>query len=100
VGRALGGCDVLLAPALAIQAPPIGAGTVSIAGTPHPVRNLMLRLTQPFNISGHPAVTVPCGRTTPGLPCAVQLIGRRGGTLPLLEAALTCEPYGIRGVPG
>jgi aspartyl-tRNA(Asn)/glutamyl-tRNA(Gln) amidotransferase subunit A len=100
VDRALDGCDVLLAPALAIQAPPIGAGIVSIAGTPHPVRNLMLRLTQPFNISGHPAVTVPCGRTTPGLPCAVQLIGRRGGTLPLLGAALACEPYGIRGVPG
>jgi aspartyl-tRNA(Asn)/glutamyl-tRNA(Gln) amidotransferase subunit A len=100
VDRVLEGCDVLLAPALAIEAPPLGAGVVSIGGTPYPVRNVMLRLTQPFNISGHPAVTIPCGRTTHGLPCAVQLIGRRGGTLTLLESALACEPYGIRGVPG
>ncbi len=100
VDAALDGRDVLLAPALPIEAPSVGAGTVIIAGTPYPVRNVMLRLTQPFNISGHPAVTIPCGPTTRGLPCGVQLIGRTGGTLPLLAAALACEPYGRRGVPG
>ena len=98
--RALDGCDVLMAPTLPIEAPPIGASALMIAGTSHPVRNLMLRLTQPFNISGHPAVTIPCGRTATRLPCGLQLIGRRGGTLPLLESALACEPYGMRGVPG
>jgi aspartyl-tRNA(Asn)/glutamyl-tRNA(Gln) amidotransferase subunit A len=100
VDRALNGCDVLLTPTLPIEAPPIGAGAVTIAGAPHPVRNLMLRLTQPFNISGHPAVTLPCGETTRGLPCGLQLVGHRGGIGPLLEAALACERYGIRGVPG
>ena len=63
VDRALDGCDVLMAPTLPIEAPPIGANALTIAGTSHPVRDLMLRLTQPFNISGHPAVTIPCGRT-------------------------------------
>ena len=100
IDRALDGCDVLMAPTLPIEPPPIGASAVTIAGTAHPVRNVMLRLTQPFNVSGHPAVTLPCGRTSRGFPCGVQLIGRRGGTMPLLAAALACEPYGIRGVPG
>ena len=100
VDRALDGCDVLMAPTLPIEAPPIGANALMVAGTSHPVRGLMLRLTQPFNISGHPAVTIPCGHTGRGFPCGLQLIGRRGGTLPLLESALACEPYGMRGVPG
>ena len=100
VDRALDGCDVLMAPTLPIEAPPLGANSASIDGTSHPIRNVMMRLTQPFNISGHPAMTIPCGRTANGLPCGLQLIGRRGGTGPLLESARACEPYGIRGVPG
>ena len=90
----LEGCDVLMAPTLPIEPPLVGAATVTIGGTAHPVRNLMLRLTQPFNISGHPTVTIPAGRTSRGFSCGVQLIGRHGGTLPLLAAALGCEPLG------
>ena len=100
VDRALDGYDVLVAPALPIEAPPIGAQTVTIDGTAHPVRNLMLRLTQPFNLSGHPAVTLPCGTTPRGLPCGLQLVGHRGRTLALLETALACEAYVTRGLGG
>jgi len=96
VDRALDRCDVLIAPTLPMEAPPIGAGSVAIDGVQHPVRNLMLRLTQPFNVSGHPAVSIPCGRTARGLPIGLQLIGRRGGTLPLLECALACEPMAAK----
>ena len=39
------------------------------------MRNITLRLTQPFNISGHPAITLPCGRTRDGLPVGAQLVG-------------------------
>jgi aspartyl-tRNA(Asn)/glutamyl-tRNA(Gln) amidotransferase subunit A len=100
VDRALDGCDVLIAPTLPIEAPPVGAQAVTIDGTPHPVRNLMLRLTQPFNLSGHPAVTLPCGATPNRLPCGLQLIGHSGRTLALLDAALACEPHVTRGSGG
>ena len=100
VDAALAGCDVLIAPTLPIPAPPIGAQTVAIEGTLYPVRNVMLRLTQPFNLSGHPVVTLPCGATPAGLPCGLQLIGWRGRTQALLDAALACEPYATRGLGG
>jgi len=32
--------------------------------------------TRPFNVSGHPAITVPCGFTPTGLPVGLQLIAR------------------------
>ncbi len=34
--------------------------------------------TWPFNLTGHPAVSVPCGWNNEGMPYGLQLIGRRG----------------------
>jgi len=91
VDKALEGLDALLLPALAIGAPPIGAASVAIQGRTEPVRAMMLRLTQLFNITGHPAIAVPCGRGHDGLPRALQLVGHRGGTERLLAVAATVE---------
>jgi Asp-tRNA(Asn)/Glu-tRNA(Gln) amidotransferase A subunit family amidase len=51
----------------------------------------MLRLTQLFNVTGHPAISLPSGRTAAGLPCSIQLVGRRMQTDALLQVALACE---------
>lgn len=91
VDRALSGYDALLLPTVPIPAPPIGAHSVEIAGATEPVRNLMLRLTQLFNITGHPAVSLPCGATPSGLPCGLQLAGTRGQTDTLLHVAKAIE---------
>ena len=91
VERALGRCDALLLPALAITAPPLGATAVAIDGTPEPVRAAMLRLTQLFNLTGHPAISIPCGHTPTGLPVGMQLVGRHGDTAGLLELASALE---------
>lgn len=90
VDRALASVDALVLPTLPIVAPPIGAATVDIDGRAEPIRNLMLRLTQLFNLTGHPAVSLPCG-TSAGLPCALQLAGRHGQTDRLLQLARAVE---------
>ena len=91
VDRALEGVDALLCPALSIPAPPIGAATMPVTGGVEAVRTLMLRCTQPFNLSGHPAISLPCGKTPTGLPIGLQLVGRKGRTHALVQAALAVE---------
>jgi aspartyl-tRNA(Asn)/glutamyl-tRNA(Gln) amidotransferase subunit A len=97
VDRALEGLDALLLPALPMAVPPLGASTVEVNGRVEPVRAMMLRLTQLFNVTGHPAIAIPCGKGTDGLPRAIQLVGHRGGTERLLEVALTVERQIIGG---
>jgi aspartyl-tRNA(Asn)/glutamyl-tRNA(Gln) amidotransferase subunit A len=91
VDRALHGIDVLVCPALSIPAPPIGAATMPVKGGNEAVRTLMLRCTQPFNVSGHPAIALPCGTTPAGLPIGLQLVGNKGRTPALVQAALAVE---------
>jgi aspartyl-tRNA(Asn)/glutamyl-tRNA(Gln) amidotransferase subunit A len=91
VDAALDGCDALVLPTLPIPAPPIGAESVIVNGASEPVRALMLRLTQLFNVTGHPAISIPCGATSEGLPCGLQLVGHRNETDALLQLALACE---------
>ena len=89
VDSALAGHTALMLPALPIPAPPIGAALVQVGAVMEPVRNLMLRLTQLFNVTGHPAIAMPAGQTPAGLPCSVQLVGT--DTESLLPVALACE---------
>ena len=91
VDRAFEGCDALLLPTLPIPAPILGAASVDVDGVKEPVRAVMLRLTQLFNITGHPAIALPAGTTADGWPVSVQLVGRRGGTERLLAAAAAVE---------
>ncbi|HSK09862.1 MAG TPA: amidase [Vicinamibacterales bacterium] len=93
VDEALEGCDVLALPTLPIPAPPLGADSMSIDGQPVPVRALMLRLTQLFDLTGHPALSMPGGPTGAGLPVGLQLVGRLNGTPALLGTALWCERF-------
>lgn len=91
VDRALDGVDVLALPALAVPAPPIGATTMPVSGGTEAVRTIMLRCSQPFNLSGHPAISIPCGTTRDGMPIGLQLVGHKGRTPALVQAALAVE---------
>jgi aspartyl-tRNA(Asn)/glutamyl-tRNA(Gln) amidotransferase subunit A len=91
VDAAFGADDALALPTLPIPAPKIGAELVQVGARQEPLRNVMLRLTQLFNITGHPAISIPCGRTRQGLPVGLQLVGRRDRTRELAQAALACE---------
>ena len=96
VDAALDGVDGLFLPALPIPAPKIGVPIVRVGATEEPVRNVMLRCTQAFNVSGHPAITLPCGSTTEGLtteglPLGAQIIGVYQDTAGLLQVARAVE---------
>jgi aspartyl-tRNA(Asn)/glutamyl-tRNA(Gln) amidotransferase subunit A len=87
VDAALAGVDALVLPTVPIVAPPLGTMSLVFGGGTHPVRALMLRLTQLFDVTGHPAITIPCVRPDGCLPVGLQLVGRRGRTAELLELA-------------
>ena len=63
---------------------------MTIDGTTATTRALTLRLTQLFDLTGHPAISIPCGAAG-GLPVGAQLVGRRDGTERLLALAACCE---------
>jgi aspartyl-tRNA(Asn)/glutamyl-tRNA(Gln) amidotransferase subunit A len=91
VDAAFVNADALVLPTLPIVAPPIGAEALAVAPgqAPVPVRTLMLKHTQLFNITGHPAISLPV--PTHGLPVGLQIVGRRGRTAELLAIAACCE---------
>ena len=47
--------------------------------------------TYPFNLSQQPAASVPCGRTSEGLPVGLQLVGPKGREDLILRAARAFE---------
>ncbi len=55
------------------------------------VRQSWYPYTHPFNLSGNPAITLPAGFSSDGLPFALQLVGRRGEDALLLRAAALFE---------
>ena len=95
VDAALKKCDALVLPTMPIPAPPLGAEMVRVGEVgefEEPLRPMMLRLTQLFNLTGHPAISLPSGDTRDGLPCGFQFVGRHRATSGLLAVALACEP--------
>jgi aspartyl-tRNA(Asn)/glutamyl-tRNA(Gln) amidotransferase subunit A len=87
----LDSADALVMPTMPIVAPTLGADTIRLGpdGADVNVRGAMLKHTQPFNMTGHPAITLPL--STSGLPVGLQLVGRLGDTPRLIDVAAACE---------
>ena len=87
--------DILLMPTLARAALPLRNNLfdpVEIDGQMLPeVRAAWFPYTMPFNLSGHPAVSIPVSRGELGLPLSVQLVGRPHEDARLLEIAALLE---------
>ena len=91
VDRALERCSALILPTLPIGAPPLGAATVDFGDRQEPIRAVMLRLTQLFNVTGHPALAMPAAVGKDKLPRSIQLVGSR--TSQLLSIARDVETH-------
>jgi len=92
VDALLADADAIVLPTMPITAPLLGSDEITIdpaVGDRTAVRTAMLKHTQPFNMSGHPAISLPLPVT--GLPVGLQLVGRLGGTAGLLAIAASCE---------
>ena len=78
-------------PPIAIVAPRIDEKEVKIGRSKEIVRAALLRLTFPGNLSGLPAISLPCGFSAEKLPIGLQLIGRAFDEAALLRVALAYE---------
>jgi aspartyl-tRNA(Asn)/glutamyl-tRNA(Gln) amidotransferase subunit A len=76
--------DLLAMPTTMIAAPPIE--TTELATT-----FSLIKLTNPLNFMGVPAISLPCGFTEEGLPIGLQLAGRWFGEATVLRAAHAYE---------
>jgi aspartyl-tRNA(Asn)/glutamyl-tRNA(Gln) amidotransferase subunit A len=83
--------DLLVTPMIAV--PPFRADAApptEIAGRAVGRRGWM-PFTYPFNLTGQPAISLPCGWTAEGLPIGLQLVGRRFEDALVLRAAAAFE---------
>jgi aspartyl-tRNA(Asn)/glutamyl-tRNA(Gln) amidotransferase subunit A len=91
LAQVLQSVDVLAVPAIPMEAPRIEEIEVIVGGKRESVRSAFLRLTRPGNLSGLPAITLPCGFSNEELPVGLQLIGRRWDETMLLRVAYSFE---------
>jgi Asp-tRNA(Asn)/Glu-tRNA(Gln) amidotransferase A subunit family amidase len=74
-----------------IPAPRSGETTVKIGQETVETMGALSRLTRPANLTGFPAISVPCGFTQGGLPIGLQLIGRPFAESTVLQLAYAYE---------
>jgi aspartyl-tRNA(Asn)/glutamyl-tRNA(Gln) amidotransferase subunit A len=83
--------DLLLTPTIACAPFAIGVDNpAEIAGRPVSPYG-WIPYTFPFNLTGQPAASVPCGFTTEGLPVGLQIVGRRFDDATVLRASAAFE---------
>ncbi|MGQ4809879.1 Glutamyl-tRNA(Gln) amidotransferase subunit A [Candidatus Entotheonellaceae bacterium PAL068K] len=78
--------DVLVSPTMSAP-PPRFAGTDPLASVTG------LSFTGPYNLTGMPAISVPCGFTTAGLPIGLQIAGKPFDEPTLLRVAYTYQQH-------
>jgi aspartyl-tRNA(Asn)/glutamyl-tRNA(Gln) amidotransferase subunit A len=82
--------DVLVTPTVPAQPPEI-SDLLADMDQLRPKELVLLRNTRPFNVLGLPAITVPCGCTSSGLPVGLQLAAAPGAEANLLALANAWE---------
>ena len=79
--------DLLAGPAEPVTAPLLLERRVEVNGESRPVVPMLTKYTRVYNITGSPAISVPCGFAGDGLPVGLHLAGRNFDELTVLRAA-------------
>lgn len=83
--------DLLLTPTMPLPAFPAGEDYPTEINGKAMTYLGWTAFTYPFNLTGHPAATVPCGFTSDGLPVGLQIIGRWRDDATVLRASAAFE---------
>jgi aspartyl-tRNA(Asn)/glutamyl-tRNA(Gln) amidotransferase subunit A len=83
--------DCLFTPTTPMPAPRIGQSTVTIDGVDEDVRLAATRFVRAINLLGVPAISLPCGMHSSGLPMGLQIVGRAFQEPLLLRVAAAVE---------
>jgi len=89
--KVMGSVDILVTPSIPITVPRIGQGMAQRGSVTEPSGVALTRCTRHFNITGQPAVSLPAGFTTDGLPIGLQIAGRAFDEATVLRAAHAYE---------
>jgi len=83
--------DVIVGPTTPITAWKLGEWTVDVGGRQESVLAASWRFTYPYNLTGLPAISVPCGFDRDGLPIGLQIAGRPFDEMTVLRVAHAYE---------
>ena len=83
--------DLLAGPTEPVTAPLLLAERVRAGEREVGTTGALTQYTRPYNLTGFPAISVPCGFSEAGLPMALQLAGRPFDELTVLRAAHAYE---------
>jgi aspartyl-tRNA(Asn)/glutamyl-tRNA(Gln) amidotransferase subunit A len=92
------GADCLIVPATPITAPRLGESTVRFGSEEEDVRLAATRLVRGFNVLGLPALSIPCGLSSKGLPIGLQIVGPPMEEALILRVGAALEDGGV-GIP-
>ena len=83
--------DLLVGPTEPVPAPPLLSPDVTVHGKTIGITPALTQYTRTYNITGFPAISIPCGFSKDGLPIGLQLAGKPFDEITLLRAAYTYE---------
>jgi aspartyl-tRNA(Asn)/glutamyl-tRNA(Gln) amidotransferase subunit A len=85
--------DALLTPGALIPPPHHDARKAVIGDKEVNLTAALIAATCPFNLTSHPALTIPCGFTAGGLPLALQIVGRLFDEATILQVGHAYETH-------
>ncbi|EFO30264.1 amidase [Roseibium sp. TrichSKD4] len=91
--------DVILTPATPEIAQKLGNVKTKRDGVEEAIGNAITRFTTFFNMTGHPALTMPCAMHSKGLPIGIQFVAAHFDETTLFHVAHAVERAGKFAIP-